>query len=155
MSTYIVHAIEGRARLRHTALGDPKTLAQAQAMLEQEDNVLAVQPGKGSLLLLLSEKADLTRICERLEARFPEFSQKTASSEVHSTCAGDFSAMLRKFVPGCTDMPPRKLELRAMLGLGATSLALGFLGNKEGHVLTGALFTLLAARHAWKRRKAL
>lgn len=155
MSTYIVHAIEGRARLRHTALTDPETLAQAQALLEQEDSILTVQPGKGSLLLLLADKADLTGICERLEAKIPALSQETASGEVHPTCAGDFSAMLRKFVPDCTDMTPRRLELHALLGLGGISLVLGFLGNKGGHVLTGGLFTLLAARHTWKRRKAL
>ncbi len=70
-SSYVVHAIEGRARLRHPILADAGTRGEAQALLRDEEGVNEVRVGSESLLLLMSPGTDFAAICQRLEEKIP------------------------------------------------------------------------------------
>lgn len=153
MPTYLVHVMEGRARLRHAALRDPATRGCAQAVLERENDVRAVQPGNGSLLLLLAENADVAAICQRLEAALPQLVTPTPAPN-RKPSAG-LPAGLGRLLPSCAKVSPRKLEVRAMFGMAGLCVVSGLVGGKVAHTLSGGLFALMAARHVWVRRKAL
>ena len=159
MPSYLVHVMEGRARLRHAALRDPETCASAQNLLQKEKDVREVHPGKGSLLLLLTEQADLAAICERLEEKLPQLvSPLPLASAIQTGRAGQRSgltATLGKMLPGCNGISPRRLETRTMFGVAGLCVLSGLIGGKGAHVLSGGLFALMAARHVWIRRKAL
>ncbi|MGE4310315.1 hypothetical protein [Desulfovibrio sp.] len=71
-SSYVVHAIEGRARLRHPALADVRARGEAQALLRDEKGVNEVRFGSESLLLLMSPGTDFAAICQRLEEKIPD-----------------------------------------------------------------------------------
>lgn len=71
-SSYVVHAIEGRARLRHPALADVRARGEAQALLRDEKGVNEMRFGSESLLLLMSPDADFAAICQRLEGKIPD-----------------------------------------------------------------------------------
>lgn len=70
-SSYVVHAIEGRARLRHPILADAGARGEAQALLLDEEGVNEVRVGSESLLLLMSPGTDFAAICQRLEEKIP------------------------------------------------------------------------------------
>lgn len=72
MPTYLVHAMEGRARLRHPALAGTAGRERALAVLSGKSDVLEARCGSGSILLLLTPDADLGGICRDLEAALPE-----------------------------------------------------------------------------------
>ena len=42
---YVAHSMEGRARLRHPALGETAVRSAVQAALGKEQDVLEVRPG--------------------------------------------------------------------------------------------------------------
>lgn len=69
---YLVHLMEGRARLRHSALADADQQERALALLGRESGVLETRPGAQSVLLILATDADIVGICERLEAAVPD-----------------------------------------------------------------------------------
>ncbi len=71
-SSYVVHAMEGRARLRHPALADVRARGEAQALLRDEEGVNEVRFGSESLLLLMSPGTDFAAICQRLEEKIPD-----------------------------------------------------------------------------------
>ena len=71
-SSYVVHAMEGRARLRHPALADVRARGEAQALLRDEKGVNEVRFGSESLLLLMSPGTDFAAICQRLEEKIPD-----------------------------------------------------------------------------------
>ena len=71
-SSYVVHAMEGRARLRHPALADVRARGEAQALLRDEKGVNEVRFGSESLLLLMSPGTDFVAICQRLEEKIPD-----------------------------------------------------------------------------------
>ena len=78
LPTYVVHCMEGRARLRHPALGEIAVRAAAQSALGKEQGVDEVRPGSESLLLLLQPGVDVAGICARLEARVPALARPMA-----------------------------------------------------------------------------
>lgn len=159
MPSYLVHVMEGRARLRHAALRDPETCASALHLLQEEKDVREVQPGKGSLVLLLTEQANLPAICERLEEKLPQLvspaPRATASQTDRAAQRSGLHAMLGKLLPGCSGITPRRMETRTMFGVAGLCVLSGLIGGKGTHVLSGGLFALMAARHVWVRRKAL
>ena len=155
MPTYLVHVMEGRARLRHAALRNPETCASALALLQEEKDVREVLPGKGSLVLLLAEKADLLAICQRLERKLPQLVSPPTAPDSRSCRAAGLPAALGRLLPGCSNVSPRKLEVRAMFGMVSLCVMSGLVGGKGAHVLSGGLFALMAARHVWVRRKVL
>ena len=77
-SSYVVHAIEGRARLRHPALADVRARGEAQALLRDEKGVSEVRFGSESLLLIMSPGTDFAAICERLEEKIPDILKSKA-----------------------------------------------------------------------------
>ena len=86
-SSYVVHAIEGRARLRHPALADVRARGEAQALLRDEKGVNEVRFGSESLLLLMNPGTDFAAICQRLEEKIG--TQAKATPLQHSY-GGDF-----------------------------------------------------------------
>lgn len=156
MPSYLTHAMEGRARLRHPVLAATVALDKALAVLNGAEGVLEARPGSGSILLILAPDADLERICGTLEKALPELRQPARSSAAVPV-SGLFS-LVSRFSHGkaCRQgLSPRKLEARALLAVCGLSIVLGFAGSKSSHVLAGTAFGLLAARHVWTRRKAL
>ncbi|WP_298030405.1 hypothetical protein [uncultured Desulfovibrio sp.] len=161
MPPYLTHVMEGRARLRHSALNGIAGREKALAVLTGASGVLEARPGSGSILLILAPDADLESICRDLESALPELRQPargTRTSVADTAASGPFSFLsgLPFYGKSCFQgMSPRRLELRALLAACGLSAALGFAGNKSAHLLAGAAFGLLAARHVWTRRGAL
>ena len=71
LPAYVVHCMEGRARLRHPALGEVAVRAAAQNALGNEEGVEEVRFGAESLLLLLQPGVDVAGLCARLETSVP------------------------------------------------------------------------------------
>lgn len=156
MRSYLVHAMEGRARLRHPILAGTAERETALTVLRGTEGVLEARPGSSSVLLLLAPDADLESICRKLENALPALRQPA-----HIPENAHRSAPLSRF-PGfrhgkarLCDLNPRKLELRALLAVCGLSVVLGLTGSKNAHAVTGAAFSLLTAWHVWTRRKAL
>ncbi|OXS28875.1 MAG: hypothetical protein BCS36_09030 [Desulfovibrio sp. MES5] len=80
-SSYVVHAIEGRARLRHPALADVRARGEAQAVLRDEKDVNEVRFGSESILLLMNPGTDFAAICQRLEEKIPDLLRPKAEVE--------------------------------------------------------------------------
>ena len=59
LPAYVVHCMEGRARLRHPALGEVAVRAAAQNALGKEQGVDEVRSGAESLLLLVQPGVQL------------------------------------------------------------------------------------------------
>ena len=173
---YVAHSMEGRARLRHPALGEAAVRSAVQAALDQEAEVLEVRPGAESMLLLLKPGADVARLCAQLEQRVPVLarSRSEVAAErrvaararrceqwrgkgsgkgtpaplgIGSACKGDKRNIL--------GISQRKLEVRAMLGAAGVCLASGLAGPKPLHILAGLAWAVMASRHVWVRRKAV
>ena len=162
MPTYLVHAMEGRARLRHPALAGTAGRERALAVLSGKSDVLEARCGSGSILLLLTPDADLGGICRDLEAALPELCRPAKACRSGAFANGPaggpmtvLSGLLRRGQTVSLGLSPRKLELRALLAACGLSIALGFTGNGRAHLVAGTAFGLLAARHVWTRRKAL
>ena len=155
MQSYLVHAMEGRARLRHPLFADEQQRRKALTVLEKESTVLEVRPGRASLLLLLTSDANISALCSRLEQAMPELKAAVITEERASRCHKPLSELFSMAAPVFSGVRPRKLELRTMLGVGGLCLALGLFGSGRSHVAAGGLFTLLAVRHIWTRRKLL
>lgn len=165
MPTYLVHAMEGRARLRHPALAGTAGRERALAVLSGKSDVLEARCGSGSILLLLTPDADLGGICRDLEAALPELCRPAKACRgarsgafANGPAGGPMtvlSGLLRRGQTVSLGLSPRKLELRALLTACGLSIALGFTGNGRAHLVAGTAFGLLAARHVWTRRKAL
>lgn len=160
---YLVHLMEGRARLRHSALADADQQERALALLGRESGVLETRPGAQSVLLILATDADIVGICERLEAAVPDLGRPDAEVRAKRALNRNVArnGVLKKGkspaagLKLCCGLSARKLEVRAMLGaLGLTVLA-GLWGGSRAHLLTGSAFGLMAAQHVWQRRKAL
>ncbi len=160
---YIAHVMEGRARLRHPALGDAAARDVARAMLVGEEGVREVRPGFESLLVLLEPGADFVGICSRLEQALPSLlrpatevaeerraarqAEREAQRQERTACSGD-----RRNLRG---LSLRKLEVRALLGAAGLCAASGLLSPGRLHWFAGVVMTALATRHVWLRRKSL
>ena len=148
MPSYLTHAMEGRARLRHPAL----------AGIAGREKALAVLTGASGVL---APDANLESICRDLEAALPQLRRPACASRtsaVGAAASGPFSFLsgLPSHGKACFQgLSPRKLELRALLAACGLSVVLGFAGKGRAHLLAGTAFGLLAARHVWMRRKAL
>ena len=172
---YVAHSMEGRARLRHPALGEIAVRSAVQAVLGKEQDVLEVRPGAASMLLLLKPGVDLASLCQRLEQSVPVLARPQAEvaaelraeararrGEQWRSQRGDSSAATRGFSSGSRGdkrnilgISQRKLEVRAMLGVAGVCLASGLSGPKPLHLLAGLAWALMASRHVWVRRKAV
>ena len=143
---YVVHVMEGRARLRHPVLAADAGKDRAMEVLAGQAGVKAFFPGHSSLLLMLDERADLAAtmasVCAALEAALPELKE---TGRAACRCP------LKK-IAGET---PRQMENRALLAALGASAILGFIGSGRAHVWTSAAFCVLAAHHIWARRKAM
>lgn len=182
LPVYVVHSMEGRARLRHPALGEVAVRATAQAALGKEPGVDEVRPGAESLLLLLQPGADVAEICVRLEKSVPALARPLAVVAGERRAAararrceqwrgGDAAGTsartgVRAEAPrvcagragdkrNLLGISRRKLEVRAMLGVAGLCLASGLAGSKPVHLVAGLAWALMAGRHVWVRRKAV
>jgi len=182
LPVYVVHSMEGRARLRHPALGEVVVRAAAQAALGKEPGVDEVRPGAESLLLLLQPGADVAEICARLEKSVPALARPLAwwrrKGALRLVLAGASSgggAMPPVRLPARASVPRlhafargvqatsatcwvfRAVSLRygAMLGVAGLCLASGLAGPKPVHLVAGLAWALMAGRHVWVRRKAV
>lgn len=172
---YVAHSMEGRARLRHPALGEVAVRSAVQRMLGKEKDVLEVRPGSESMLLILKPGVDVASLCQRLEQSVPVLARPQAEvaaelraeararrGEQWRSQRGDSSAATRGFSSGSRGdkrnilgISQRKLEVRAMLGVAGVCLASGLSGPKPLHLLAGLAWALMASRHVWVRRKAV
>ena len=172
---YVVHSMEGRARLRHPALGGVAVRSAVQKTLGKEKDVLDVRPGSESMLLILKPGVDVASLCQRLEQSVPVLARPQAEvaaelraeararrGEQWRSQRGDSSAATRGFSSGSRGdkrnilgISQRKLEVRAMLGVAGVCLASGLSGPKPLHLLAGLVWALMASRHVWVRRKAV
>ncbi|MFT3959470.1 MAG: hypothetical protein QM665_10415 [Desulfovibrio sp.] len=173
---YVAHCMEGRARLRHPALGDLAVRSAVQTALGKEKDVLEVRPGSESMLLILKPGVDLASLCQRLEQSVPVLTRPQAEvaaeqravararrGEQWRSKGSDKSASATKGFPlggrgdkrNILGISQRKLEVRAMLGVAGVCLASGLSGPKPLHLLAGLAWALMASRHVWVRRKAV
>lgn len=172
---YVAHSMEGRARLRHPALGEVAVRSAVQKTLGKEKDVLEVRPGSESMLLILKPGVDVASLCQRLEQSVPVLARPQAEvaaelraeararrGEQWRSKRGDSSAATRGFSSGSRGdkrnilgISQRKLEVRAMLGVAGVCLASGLSGPKPLHLLAGLAWALMASRHVWVRRKAV
>ena len=172
---YVAHSMEGRARLRHPALGEVAVRSAVQKTLGKEKDVLDVRPGSESMLLILKPGVDVASLCQRLEQSVPVLARPQAEvaaelraeararrGEQWRSQRGDSSAATRGFSSGSRGdkrnilgISQRKLEVRAMLGVAGVCLASGLSGPKPLHLLAGLAWALMASRHVWVRRKAV
>ena len=175
LPAYVVHSMEGRARLRHPALGEVAVRAAAQRALGKENGITGVRPGAESLLLLLQPGVDIAGVCARLEACVPVLARPQAEvaaerrAAAHARrcekwrggAAAHALAVPRATAGGRGDrrnifgISRRKLELRALIGVAGVCLASGFSGPKPVHLMTGLVWAVMAGRHVWVRRKAM
>ena len=175
LPAYVVHSMEGRARLRHPALGEVAVRAAAQRALGKENGITGVRPGVESLLLLLQPGVDIAGICARLEASVPVLARPQAevaaerravahARRCEKWLGGDAAhalAVPRATAGGRGDkrnifgISRRKLEVRAMMGAAGVCLAAGLSGPKPVHMLAGLVWAVMAGRHVWVRRKAV
>ena len=173
---YVAHCMEGRARLRHPALGEVAVRGAVQSALGKEADVLEVRPGSESMLLILKPGADVASLCQRLEQSVPVLARPQAevSAELRATArtrrceqwrskgsakgssvAKGSSLGSRGDKRNILGISQRKLEVRAMLGVAGVCLASGLSGPKPLHLLAGLAWALMASRHVWVRRKAV
>ena len=173
---YVVHCMEGRARLRHPALGEAAVRTAAQDALRNETGVDEVRPGAASLLLLLQPGVGMAEICARLEKSVPALARPMTevAAEMRATArarrrekwrgsgaARGVAAARRDPVGEVGDkrnilgISRRKLEVRTMLGVAGLCLASGLTGPKPVHLLAGLAWAVMAGRHAWVRRRAV
>ena len=172
---YVAHSMEGRARLRHPALGEVAVRSAVQKTLGKEKDVLEVRPGSESMLLILKPGVDVASLCQRLEQSVPVLARPQAEVAAELRAAararrgeqwrskwGDKSAATKGFSLGSRGdkrnilgISQRKLEVRAMLGVAGVCLASGLSGPKPLHLLAGLAWALMASRHVWVRRKAV
>ena len=172
---YVAHSMEGRARLRHPALGEVAVRSAVQKTLGKEKDVLEVRPGSESMLLILKPGVDVASLCQRLEQSVPVLARPQAevAAELRAEARArrgeqwrsqrdDSSAATRGFSSGSRGdkrnilgISQRKLEVRAMLGVAGVCLASGLSGPKPLHLLAGLAWALMASRHVWVRRKAV
>ncbi len=172
---YVAHSMEGRARLRHPALGEVAVRSAVQKTLGKEKDVLEVRPGSESMLLILKPGVDVASLCQRLEQSVPVLARPQAEvaaelraeararrGEQWRSKRGDSSAATKGFSSGSRGdkrnilgISQRKLEVRAMLGVAGVCLASGLSGPKPLHLLAGLVWALMASRHVWVRRKAV
>lgn len=172
---YVAHSMEGRARLRHPALGEVAVRSAVQKTLGKEKDVLEVRPGSESMLLILKPGVDVASLCQRLEQSVPVLARPQAEvaaelrvaararrGEPWCSKCGDNGAATKGFSSGSKGdkrnilgISQRKLEVRAMLGVAGVCLASGLSGPKPLHLLAGLAWALMASRHVWVRRKAV
>ena len=172
---YVAHSMEGRARLRHPALGEVAVRSAVQKTLGKEKDVLEVRPGSESMLRILKPGVDVASLCQRLEQSVPVLARPQAEvaaelraeararrGEQWRSKRGDSSAATKGFSSGSRGdkrnilgISQRKLEVRAMLGVAGVCLASGLSGPKPLHLLAGLAWALMASRHVWVRRKAV
>ena len=175
LPAYVVHCMEGRARLRHPALGEVAVRAAAQNALGKEQGVDEVRVGAESLLLLLQPGVNVADICKRLEAIVPILARPLAEvaaerraaartrrcKKWHDNTAARANAAPSAHVGGQGDkrnilgISRRKLEVRALIGVAGVCLASGLTGPKPVHLLTGLVWAVMAGRHVWVRRRAV
>ena len=62
---YVAHSMEGRARLRHPALGEVAVRTAVQEVLGKEKDVLEVRPGSESMLLILKPGVNLGSLFQK------------------------------------------------------------------------------------------
>ena len=84
---YVAHSMEGRARLRHPALGEVAVRSAVQKTLGKEKDVLEVRPGSESMLLILKPGVDVASLCQRLEQKVPVLARPQAevAAELRAT----------------------------------------------------------------------
>lgn len=157
--SYVVHVMEGRARLRHPALRLDSVAGAAISLLKKQGGVRDVRSGAGSLLLTLDPQADLVAICAALDKAVPQLAS-CSGAEVRGACGAvrRISGLWAVGADGkCAIMgvSPRKFEARSMLGFAGLCLSALASGSKRLHITAGLAWALLTARHVWVRRKAL
>ena len=175
LPAYVVHCMEGRARLRHPALGEVAVRAAAQNALGKEEGVEEVRPGAESLLLLLQPGVDVAGLCARLETSVPVLARPRAEVAAERRAAARArrceswrgNGAARAVAAPCAavggkgdkrnilGVSRRKLEVRAMMGAAGVCLAAGLSGPKPVHFLAGLVWAVMAGRHVWVRRKAV
>ena len=143
LPAYVVHAMKGRARLRHDVFLNETSLARAQRVLDAEPDVRETRHGHASLLLFLQPWANLKTLCDKLEEELPELKLTSLRSVRYI----NLSQM--------NGLSPRRLELRILTCISLLCLISGLFDSSKMHVLSGLAFAALAGRHVWKRRTAL
>lgn len=95
---YVAHSMEGRARLRHPALGEVAVRSAVQKTLGKEKDVLEVRPGSESMLLILKPGVDVASLCQRLEQSVPVLARPQAEVAAELRVA----ARARRGEPWCS-----------------------------------------------------
>ncbi|MCR4666242.1 MAG: hypothetical protein K5657_02990 [Desulfovibrio sp.] len=140
---YVVHAMEGRVRIRHHAFLAGGTARKAEQFLLRQSEVEALQPGYGSFLLLLKPEADLEALCKNLEENCPELQEKSSFSR---RAVG---------IPIFSDLSPRRVEVRFLTAVSLLCILSSVIDSSKMHMVTGIVLAALTFRHIWVRRKAL
>lgn len=131
--------IEGRVRIRHNALKDLELMSAVLSAVQGEEGILHVSanPKIGSLLVLYDpdriSREKLLMAAKLLEAKDEDKACSPRSSR-------------------------REARRRESLLLGSVyglTLLSGLVGGARLHVATAGLFTLLAFKHLYDRRKCL
>ena len=81
LPAYVVHAIEGRARLHHAVFGTEKGMQTTVETLAAHNSVKSVTAGHNSILLTLTPSAKLEVICKALEKALPELAATGAAKK--------------------------------------------------------------------------
>lgn len=140
---------DGRVRIRHTALKDPEFMATVQQMVGAQDGIIEMRanPRTGSLLVLYDPER-ISREQLLLAAQVLESQADEATGAPRD--AGDKDESCRK-APLRMTRRNETLLLSAVYGLTVFG---GFI-NMRLHIASGALFTLLAAKHLYDRKRCL
>ena len=145
LPAYVVHAIEGRARLRHAVFGTEKGVQTAVETLAAHNSVKSLTAGHNSILLTLTPAAKLEVICKALEKALPEL---TATGDAKKGgCASPLQRIL--------GIPLHTVEMRSLLAALGLTIATAMVGRGKSHVLAGAVLGLLCGQHIWEHRRAI
>lgn len=132
---------DGRVRIRHNALKNPELMATVQQMVGGQDGIIETRanPRTGSLLVLYDpnviSREQLLLAAQMLESQTAPAGGKT----------------------GCPK-PSWRYMRRTETVLLSTAYGLTVFGgfiNTRLHIASGVLFTLLAAKHLYARRRCL
>lgn len=140
---------DGRVRIRHRALKDPEFMATVQCMIGGQDGIIEMRanPKTGSLLVLY-DPAVISR------------EQLTLAAQVLANRAAEIPAGKKKTkgaAVACLKTPlrlSRRNETLLLTGVYGVTLLGGFI-NTRLHIAAGGLFTLLAAKHLYDRKRCL
>lgn len=143
LPNYVVHAIDGRVRLRHPLFKNEAIQAEAKNLLKDCPEVQEVQTGQASLLLFLNSDANLENLCQKLEASWPELKESQPKTSFGFN------------LPELKKISPRRLEVRILTAASLLCALSGLFDSSKLHVLAGAAFAALTLKHIWTRRALL